>query len=105
MNQRTLLNKIKEEVRNLFPGAKIILYGSRARGNAKKDSDWDILVLLPKKNITFDDESRIISSIYDIELESGEVISTLIYPQNDWETKHFITPLYKNIKREGIKFA
>ena len=40
--------------------------------------------------------------LFDLELEIGEPISTFVFSKSDWEQKHEITPLYQNIKREGI---
>lgn len=42
-----LLEQVKLSVHAIVPNAKIILYGSRARGTARADSDWDFLILLP----------------------------------------------------------
>ena len=41
--------------------------------------------------------------LFDVEMEVGEAISTFIYSKEKWETLHNITPLYKNIKKEGIQ--
>lgn len=40
---------------------------------------------------------------YELELETGEIFSPLIYSKNDWNLRHKITPLYENIEKEGIK--
>jgi len=53
-NSVNILKAIKELVVERDSSAKIYLYGSRARGNAKKDSDWDLLILLNKDQITFE---------------------------------------------------
>jgi len=66
-------------------------------------SDWDLLILLNINNIPFALETSLMDQIYDIELESGEIISPLIYSKKDWEEKHYITPLFENIKNEGIR--
>lgn len=43
--------------------------------------------------------------MFELELEIGQPISTFIYSKNDWNTKHSVTPLYKNIQKDGVKIA
>ena len=102
MNKTELTLRIKESVQLADASAQVILYGSQARGTATKNSDWDILILLNKPNVTIKDEQEFRHKLYEIELESGELISTYVYSLIDWETKLSVTPLYKNIKREGV---
>lgn len=104
MNPRkVILSKILELSRNKYPDAEIYLYGSRARGDAKPLSDWDLLVLLNSKVIPFDIETKIMDEFYEIELATGEIISPLIYPKEEWNAKYRQTPLYENIKNESIR--
>jgi uncharacterized protein len=98
-----ILKRIVEVVNQTAPRSEVYLYGSRARESARKDSDWDFLVLLNTKNISFDFETRFMDNFYEIELETGEVLSPLIYSKQEWNTKHSATPLYSNIKKEGIR--
>jgi predicted nucleotidyltransferase len=98
-----LLSKIKELISNKEPGADIILFGSRARNDFHADSDWDILVLMDKDKISLADEQSLRHSLYDIELDTGEVLSLLIYSKNEWNSKLKVTPLYKNVNKEGVK--
>ncbi len=97
---------MQQKIKNLIvqedPDAKVILYGSRARGTESNESDWDILVLLNKPNVSFKDEQKIRHKLFDIELETGESISTFVYSLNDWNTRLSVTPLYSNVKRDGI---
>jgi predicted nucleotidyltransferase len=104
MKKRELiLKRIVDIVEQTAPNSEIYLYGSRARGTATKMSDWDLLILLNSQNLTFDFETKVMNDFYDIELETGEVISPMIYTKADWNTNHVFTPLFANIKREGVR--
>lgn len=96
-----ILQQIKLLIRLQEPSAKIYLYGSRARGTAKSDSDWDLLILLNKEKITNKIEHEITGPLYDLEFETGEVISPMIYSEKEWESKYRITPFYSNVMKEG----
>lgn len=102
LERSDLLFMIKKSIKSSAPDATVILYGSRARGDFRDDSDLDILVLLDKDEITRDDEKRIKYPLYDIEFETGKIISPLVLSKSDWESRHRITPFYENIMREGI---
>jgi len=41
-------------------------------------------------------------NLYDLTLETGQSISAFVYSKKEWNTTQSITPLYQNIKREGI---
>ena len=102
INNKKILIRIKQLVNIAEPSATVILYGSHARGQNNKQSDIDLLILLDNERITFSDEQRIKYPLYDLEFETGKVISPLILSRKDWETRHSVTPLYNNIKREGV---
>lgn len=73
------------------PSAKVYLYGSRARGTMKPDSDWDLLILLNKDKITTEIEKNVTYPLYDLEFEIGGVISPMVYSEKEWNSKHSIT--------------
>lgn len=100
-NSKSILIDIKRIVEQKDASAKIYLYGSRARGTAKIDSDWDLLILLNRDTITSEIEEDITSPLYDLEFDTGQVISPMIYSVKDWNTKYSITPFYKNVMKEG----
>lgn len=85
------------------PDSEVYLFGSQARGNAKKLSDWDLLILLNIPSVSFDFERKFMDDFYELELKTGEIFSPMIYSKNDWNTKYSITPFYENIQKEGIK--
>ena len=101
-NSNEILSRIKQIVHKKEPSAKIYLYGSRVRGNAKFDSDWDILILLNKDKITPDIEKNISYPLYDLEFDTGEVISPMVYSLNEWNSKYSVTPFYHNVMKEGL---
>ena len=97
-----IIKLIKTSIKAIDPKAQVIIFGSRARGDAKKDSDWDILILIDYP-VSTEIERSFRNNLFDIEIETGEVFSTFVYQKQIWNTKHKVTPLYRNIKREGVK--
>ena len=104
MRQRdqNIIRQIRQKINELDSSAEVILYGSHARGDYKKESDWDILILLNHKHVDKFTEQKFRHHLFDIELEIGEPISVFVHSKNDWEGKYSITPLFKSIKQEGI---
>jgi uncharacterized protein len=101
--KETILKRIREAVYSNAPQSEIYLYGSRARGRARKQSDWDILILINTPKVNFELEKQFIDALYEIEIETGEIISPLVYSKTEWNQKHSFTPLYENINRDGIR--
>lgn len=96
-----LFRRIKEVVCELEPGAEIILYGSRAREEATPGSDWDLLVLLDGQ-LTHAREQAIQNVLFDLELETGEVLIPLVKNRLDWNAPRYrVSPFYQNVQREG----
>lgn len=93
---------IKAKIEAIEPNAEVILFGSRARGDARKDSDWDILILVSGA-VDLKREQVFRHQLFEVELMYGEAISTFVYSKEDWHNKHFVTPLYKNIQKERLK--
>lgn len=62
----------------------------------KGDSDWEILILLDKDRVSLEEEQRITYPLYDLEFETGEVISPMVYSEKEWNSKYRVTPLFKS---------
>jgi predicted nucleotidyltransferase len=89
-------------IRQIVPDAEVILYGSVARGDERPDSDIDLLVLVPQE-VTHKLERAISDQIYDIELETDQIISLIVRQSAKWHSEPLnFTPLYRVIEREGV---
>ena len=93
---------IRDYINTIDPTTDVILYGSRARGDERQDSDWDILILTDY-NANLMTERKFRDKLYDLELETGEAFSVFVYSKNDWQTKQKITPFYHNVSLEGVR--
>ena len=80
--------------------AKFILFGSRARGDARSDSDWDILVVINTDKIRHEDYCKFADPFYDLGLQYDAVINPILQTSENW-TKFSYLPLFKNIQKEG----
>ncbi|HZV69302.1 MAG TPA: nucleotidyltransferase domain-containing protein [Saprospiraceae bacterium] len=96
-----LLQLVKNEIKGIDPNAEVILFGSRARGDFREDSDWDFLILL---NVHLDQSRKelILEKLYEIELQTDFILSSIIHTKTEWEDRS-VTPLYSIIKQEGIR--
>ena len=102
MNQ-VIFNEIRNLKRQLLPNEKVILFGSQARGDAREDSDWDLLILLNKENRNLWEDSNMYGSPFDdLGWNHGIAINAIIYTKKQWENGK-IFPLYRNVMREGIE--
>jgi len=101
MDREQLLQKVKQTVQQIDPQAEVILFGSRARGDARHNSDWDFLILVSKE-VTASFREQIWDALYEeVELPFMQIISALIHEKSDWQDVHRVTPLYHNIEKEG----
>ncbi len=104
MNAETLNigRLIRKNVNEIDDNAEVILFGSRARGDERIDSDWDMLVLTDYP-VSLEKEKLFRDKLYSLELETGEPISIFLFSKKNWESRQKVTPFYKNVTSEGIR--
>ena len=97
-----IFNEIQTLKRQILPNEKVILFGSQARGDARPDSDWDLLVLLNSKTANLDDEIKYSYPFAKIGWKYSVDLNVLLYAKNDWERRSFM-PFYKNVLNDGTE--
>ena len=103
MVDRELMDRIKAVVREVDPKAEALLYGSRARGQAVPESDWDMVLLLSIP-VTDQVKHTIRHHLYEIEWETGQVISCIIHSLDQWNTPPLReTPFRQRVSREAVR--
>ena len=97
-----LIKRCAEIIREAYGDrlAGIVLYGSVARGEDGPESDIDLLVLLHGEYGLFDEIQRLVDILYDLQLESGRLISAL--PARAGEYRTGAIQLYRNATKEGV---
>lgn len=99
--QADVSDLVRAEVQNIEQNAQVILFGSQARRDSRSDSAWDFLILLDQEpTIALKDKIR--ERLYEIELETNEVISSIIHQKKEWE-KRAVMPIHQIIEEEGVE--
>ena len=80
-----ILSKVKQRIKVIDPDAKVILFGSRARDDFHKDSDWDFLILT-RSVVTQDLKNKISDSLFETELETDSVLTGIVQNFDLWES-------------------
>lgn len=103
MVQSQLITKIGDLIHRIAPQAEVILFGSQARGDANIRSDIDLLILVDKEKLSYQEIIAITYPLYDLELLENVTISPLVYTKQQWENRPFQTPFYINVMNEGVR--
>jgi predicted nucleotidyltransferase len=97
-----ILEEIRQLKRQTMPNEKVFLFGSRARGDAKVDSDWDLLVLIDKDKRTLEDYDKYAYPYVETGWNYGVAINPVVYTKKQWEQGK-IFPFYQNVMNERVE--
>lgn len=97
---REILIEFAERVRSSEPRASVWAFGSRARGTAHPESDFDLCVVVPHMSEEFARSIRDIA--WEIGFERDRVLTTVLLSRDDFENGPMsASTLVANIRREG----
>ena len=102
MLREPLRNEIRSRLEAVFRDRlqRVLLFGSEARGEAREDSDVDLLVLLAGPVQLGKDLETIVEALYPLQMELDSPIHALPVPAETFEAGEY--SLYREVKREGV---
>ena len=99
--EEPVLRRLKAELARLYGPRleRVILFGSRARGDARPDSDWDVAVILKGYDGGPAEADQLADLGYDLLLETGAVLSLKPFAPEALEQR---TLFMHNLRHEGV---
>ena len=83
-------------------GSRVVLYGSRARGDHRQDSDWDIHIIVPgQASLTLQEIDDFAYPLEMVGWDFEEYISTCVYSDHVWKLRKNL-PFYQNVEKDKI---
>ncbi|MGB9683048.1 MAG: nucleotidyltransferase domain-containing protein [bacterium] len=100
--EKRALEELKQKIKEKFPDAEIILYGSKVRGDFDEESDIDLLILVDGQ-VNSKVEEEISKIAYEIELKYDVVFGKVVENKNFWNSKLAkAMPFHQNVDKEGV---
>jgi predicted nucleotidyltransferase len=102
MSLNDILNQTQQLGKEIIPAdGHLYLYGSRARGDFRSDSDWDLLILLNKEKEECSDFDTYSYPFIALGYDYGVSVSTHLYTMDKWDAMSF-SPFYHNVEHDKI---
>jgi len=101
-NESAAVERLKQILTRDFGLVKLVLYGSKARGDSHRESDIDVLLVL-RDEFDWRTKHAVYDVCFDINLEYDVLIQPIIYSQARYDDPLIrATPLYQNVLEEGV---
>ena len=101
--EQPIIEEFKRRIEGRFPGEliRLVIFGSKARGEATPESDVDLLAVIQSENWRLGDEIRGVG--YALELEHGVVLSIQVISRNHYERLRANgTQFFHVLEQEGV---
>jgi predicted nucleotidyltransferase len=87
----------------MLPVRRIMLFGSKARGDDDPESDVDLLVLTARP-VPMEERWAVNRRILPVECQRGVMISLLLIPEEEWEHGMMQAhPIRTEVRRDGVE--
>ena len=101
-HERAAIEAAAAILRDKLPVAQIILFGSKARGDAHDDSDIDLLSLTTRP-LTWDEQKQVVPLLSPVQLEYDVLFGTIEIPEDEWYHGIYqVLPLRTEVERDGV---
>lgn len=101
-SDRQAVRRATDSLRQRFPISRIVLFGSKARGDDDGESDVDLLVLTARPLDALEKDA-VMDAIYQTQLDFGVVLSPMVVDQAQWNGPLWsLLPVKAEIEREGV---
>lgn len=105
-DERIWLRQYRKALATQYPGLvrRLLVYGSKARGEAGPDSDLDILLVLGNEGSRWKKEVRWTGHMLAATLDA--VPSIMVYTEDEWEHRRQVgSPFYANVERDAVPIS
>lgn len=98
-----LVETLRAKAAEVLPeGSQMSIYGSRARGDARPDSDWDIQILVPGEgNCSSELWDKYAWPMEQVGWDFDEFVTPRLYTFSGWLQRSFL-PFYRNVEKDKV---
>lgn len=98
-----IIEAFRRKAAEILPkGSRVALFGSRARGDSKDNSDWDLHILIPgMEKVSWDLWEKYAWPFDEMGIDLNEDVNPRIYSYSGW-AKRSSLPFYKNVERDSV---
>lgn len=101
-NERAAIEAAVAVLRDKLPVTQIILFGSKARGDDREESDIDLL-LLTSRRLSWDEQKQVVPLLSPLQLEYDVFFGTVEIPEDEWyDGIYQVLPLRTEVERDGV---
>ncbi len=101
-SEQQVLQRLKHMLQPRVKVHQIILFGSRARGDADAESDMDVLVVVDHP-INREVRKAVSECTWQAGFDAGIVVTAILFTRDEWENgPEYYSPLAEAVRADGV---